>query len=115
MRHCLGVMLLLAVAAAQGQNAGSFDAAAAFGARPSVSDLSLSPDGQNVAYISAADGQGSVLFTLSLEKGARPKAVTHADGKPDRLGTCSWVANDRLVCQVYGVGRNPDFGPLTWS
>jgi len=116
MRQCLGVVLLLAATAVQGENAGSFDAAAAFGARPSVSNLSLSPDGKNVAYISAAEGQGSVLFTLSLEKGARPKPVTRADGKPDRLGTCSWVASDRLVCQVYGVSRDAGgLGPLNWS
>jgi len=107
-------MLLLAANAVEGQNAGSFDAAAAFGARPSVSGLSLSPDGQTVAYLSATSGQGSVLYTLSLEKGARPKPVTRVDGKPDRLQSCSWVADDRLICEVYGVTRSA-IGVLPWT
>jgi dienelactone hydrolase len=113
-RLSLGIALLLAAIVAQAQKADPFDAAAAFGARPGVSDLSLSPDGLRVAYLSAGPGQGSVLYTWSLEKGAVPKAVTQADGKPDRLGSCSWVANDRLVCKVYGVTET-SIGLLRWS
>ena len=56
------------------QDAKSFDAAAAFGARPSISDMSLSPDGQSVAYITPTDGQGAALYTLSLTKGASPSS-----------------------------------------
>ncbi len=110
MRHSLAITLLLAAAAVQAQNTNSFDAAAAFGARPSVSDMSLSPDGQRVAYISAASGQGSVLFIRSLEKGASARAAIRTDGKPERLNTCSWVANDRLVCEMYGVTRTRALG-----
>lgn len=114
MRLRLGIILLFAATAVQAQKAGSFDAAAAFGARPGVSGLSLSPDGRRVAYLSAGPGQSSVLYTWSLEKGALAKAATQADGKPDRLGDCSWVANDRLVCQVYGVSQTAE-GILPWS
>jgi dipeptidyl aminopeptidase/acylaminoacyl peptidase len=115
MRHSLAITLLLAATAVQAQDTSSFDAAAAFGARPSVSGMSLSPDGQRVAYITAASGQGSVLYTLSLEKGASARLVTRTDGKPERLGNCSWVANDRLVCEIYGVTRNPALGILPWT
>jgi len=82
-----------------------FDAAKAFGARESVSDLSLSPDGMSVAYIAPAAGQGSVLYVHSLAKGATrsSRPVTTASGKPERLGGCRWVSNQRLVCIVYGV------------
>ncbi len=113
-RFSLGITLLLAATAVQAEQTGAFDAAAAFGARPGVSGLSLSPDGQRVAYLSASRGQGSVLVVQGLEKGSIPKAITQADGKPDRLGSCSWVANDRLVCRVYGVTRTAD-GILPWS
>jgi hypothetical protein len=58
------------MAAAVNTHAADFDAAAAFGARPSVSDFSLSPDGRSVSYVSPSPGQGSVLFTMSLEKDA---------------------------------------------
>jgi dipeptidyl aminopeptidase/acylaminoacyl peptidase len=117
MRLNFGLALLLAATATtvQAQKAAQFDAAAAFGARPSVADLTLSPDGKRVAYIAPAAGQGAVLYTVGLEKDARPNAVTHTDGKPDRLGRCSWVANDRLVCIVYGVIKNPLMGLLPWT
>ncbi len=106
---------MLAAPLAQAQPAAPFDAAAAFGARPSVTDMSLSPDGKSVAYLAPAAGQGTLLYTLSLEKGAHPKQVVFADGKPDRLENCSWVANDRLVCFVYGVSKNPVLGVLPWT
>ncbi|HEY0801549.1 MAG TPA: S9 family peptidase [Steroidobacteraceae bacterium] len=80
-----------------------FDAAAAFGARPSVESLSLSPDGKSVAYVVPTGGQGSALNVLSLAKGASPHIIATVSGKPDRLGECHWVSNDRLVCVIYGV------------
>jgi dipeptidyl aminopeptidase/acylaminoacyl peptidase len=82
-----------------------FDAAKAFGARESVSGLSLSPDGMSVAYLTPTTGQGSALYVYSLAKGAprSSRPVITASGKPDRLGGCRWVSNQRLVCVVYGV------------
>jgi len=83
----------------------AFDAAKAFGARPSVEDVSLSPDGMSVAYVAPTTGQGSVVYVQSLAKGASlaSKPVIGANGKPERLGGCDWVSNQRLVCVVYGV------------
>ena len=52
------------------QNATPLDAATAFGARQSVSNLTLSPDGTSVAYVAPTEGQGSKAITLSLAKGA---------------------------------------------
>ena len=83
----------------------AFDAATAFGARPSVESISLSPDGMSVAVVAPSTGQGSVVYVQSLAKGASRtfKAVLSASGKPDRLAGCDWVSNQRLVCTVYGV------------
>ena len=64
---CLGSPCLKA------EGARPFDAAAAFGARPSITDMSLSPDGKNVVYVAPAAGQGSVAYTLSLQPGAKEK------------------------------------------
>jgi acetyl esterase/lipase len=102
--------LLCACAPLSAENAKPFDAATAFGARPSVSHLSLSPDGKSVAYIVPAEGQGSVLFTLSLEKGSNPKPALSVDGKPFRLQNCGWVSSDRLVCTVYALVKDPTAG-----
>jgi hypothetical protein len=58
--HGVKLFALLCVAtpiAAQGDQA--FDAATAFGARVSVANLSLSPDGQRVAYVAPHVRDGS--------------------------------------------------------
>jgi len=102
-------------APALGEDARSFDAAAAFGARPSVSGMRLSPDGKSVSYRSPIRGEGSALYTLSLAEGAKPKAALAVDGKPERLTSCSWVANDRLTCYVYGNLKDPHFGIVSMS
>ena len=85
-------------------------AATAFGARESIVGLSLSPDGSSVAYIAPGPGQASALYTNRLDAGAKSKLALFASGKPERLGDCSWVANDRLVCSVYAVINEPDIG-----
>jgi hypothetical protein len=83
----------------------AFDAAKAFGARPSVENLSLSPDGMSVAFVAPSTGQGSVVYVQSLAKGASRalKPILSASGKPERIGGCDWVSNQRLVCSIYGV------------
>ncbi len=59
-----------------------FDAANAFGARLSVADVSLSPDGKSVAYLTPTAGQGSALYTLRVDQdGAKPQRALVADGK----------------------------------
>ena len=113
MRLTLGVTLLLAAALAQAQQDARFNAAAAFGARPSVIGLSLSPDGQHVAYIAPASERGAVLYTVGLEKGSAPKMVMSVNGRPDRFAGCGWVATDRLVCDMHGVTKAGAWDRLT--
>src|ERR1700719_2319391 len=96
----------------------AFDAAKAFGARPRVEYVSLSPDGTSVAYVAPTTGQGSVVYVQSLAKGASlaSKPILGAAGKPERLGGCDWVSNQRLVCVVYGgVARNALLEPVEVS
>ena len=83
----------------------AFDAAKAFGSRPRVENVSLSPDGMSVAYVAPTTGQGSVVYVQSLAKGApfSSKPILGASGKPERLAGCDWVSNSRLVCVIYGV------------
>jgi dipeptidyl aminopeptidase/acylaminoacyl peptidase len=90
----------------------AFDAAAAFGARPDVADLSLSPDGNNVAFLVPVDHGGTAVKTLALAAGAKPKVALYSSGKPDRITACNWVSNDRLVCQIYWIGPRPDLLPF---
>ena len=97
------------------QSAKEFDAASAFGARPSVDSLTLSPNGSSVAYILPGAGQGSTLYTLDLAKGSRPKQVLSADGTTFRLLRCRWIANDRLVCFAGAYKKDPTYGMLPIS
>jgi dipeptidyl aminopeptidase/acylaminoacyl peptidase len=114
-RLSITVILLLLAPWVQAQTSGTFNAAAAFGARTTASALSLSPDGTHVAYIAPAPGQGNWVFTVGLEKGARPLPALKADGKDNRLGRCSWVANDRLVCTYHGIRKSARWGTVPWE
>ncbi|HEX4505191.1 MAG TPA: S9 family peptidase, partial [Alphaproteobacteria bacterium] len=100
---------LTLVSAAPGASADAAppDAAAACGARPDVTSLRMSPDGASVAFIAPAKGQGTALYTMSLGPGGKPKAAAGAAGKPFRIRACNWVANDRLVCELFGLVKDP--------
>lgn len=98
------ITLLVACSSVSAEPAKSFDAATAFGARPSVSAMSLSPDGKSVAYVVPANGQGSMLITRKLGEGSFKRAL-YADGKPFHLTGCGWVSAERLVCAAHGINK----------
>jgi hypothetical protein len=112
LNRSLAAMVFLCVGMSCYGQASSFDAATAFGARPGVSSLHLSPDGTSVTYIAPAKGQGTIAYTLGLAKGSVPKVALSADGKPYRLDGCHWVSNDRLVCLAFAVLWDPAIGPM---
>lgn len=93
------VSFILSTSASAQQN----DPAAAFGARESIEQISLSPDGTKIAYIAPSKGQSSQLFTIDLNGDGKTFVALSSSGKPDRLGRCSWISNTRLACNVYGV------------
>jgi dipeptidyl aminopeptidase/acylaminoacyl peptidase len=105
-RTLFGIGLLFLAPYARVEIAAAFDAAQAFGARPSVLDLSISPDGTRFAFIAPAKGQGAVLYTGRFETGIKATAAMSSDGEPLRLRGCSWVSNERLVCEVYGIVKD---------
>src|SRR5687768_10539593 len=74
---------------------------AAFGARESVQEASLSPDGRRLAFIAPTEGQGSALFTVPVDGSAPPQRALLATGNPERLRECGWVSNSRMACTVY--------------
>jgi dipeptidyl aminopeptidase/acylaminoacyl peptidase len=108
------LMALGAAASAAEQGDKQFDPAAAFGSRPSVSSISISPDGANIAYVSAAAGRGSVLFTAQLNADSKPRPALTSDGKPFELQGCEWVSNSRLVCTLFFLAKsNLELAPFT--
>jgi dipeptidyl aminopeptidase/acylaminoacyl peptidase len=74
-------------------------AAALFGARDGVIDISLSPDGKSIAIVRPMEGRGAALFVVDL--GAPElKPILTSTGDPDHLSHCSWSSNTRLICGV---------------
>jgi hypothetical protein len=102
------LMLLVALgtaASAADQGDKKFDPAVAFGARPSVSDVSISPDGASIAFIAPSASRGAVLYTMRLDADSKPRPALTSEGKPFRLQGCDWVSNTRLVCSLYWVAK----------
>ena len=103
-RHLLaGAALLLTASAAQAAS----DAATRFGARATVRDISLSPDGKHIAFVAPAAGHGAALFIVSTEDGV-PKSILKSTGSPDQLQWCRWSTDTRLVCGIYMILTGAD-------
>lgn len=99
----LAVSVLFSFIVCASASAQKNDPAAAFGARQSIEQISLSPDGTKIAYIAPSNGQASQLFTVDLNADGKTSVALTSSGKPDRLGHCGWITNTRLACNVYGV------------
>lgn len=99
------MIFFAALAAASPLAAQPFDAAKAFGARETVEQASLSPDGTKLAYLTPiAPGQGTALFVVRLDQpGAVPARIMNAMGDPERLSHCRWASNSRLICNAFAV------------
>lgn len=91
--------LLLVVGAAQAQEE---DAARAFGTLPGVSQASLSPDGQKLAFIAPGKGRANDLFVIHIGEDKAPLRILRATGDPEILLWCNWASDARLICQVGG-------------
>lgn len=101
---CLaGVALATASAAQQPQ-----DAAALFGARPHIEQIDLSPDGQSVVYLTPGPGESTMVVVQQLGA-SEAQVVLRTDGDPERVGWCSFVADDRLVCRILLMERRGNF------
>lgn len=79
----------------------SGDGAVRFGAMESVRSISLSPDGQHIAYISPDRQQGRILWVVNTEEGAEPRRMMTSDGNPSHLSDCRWATNLHLVCVIF--------------
>lgn len=74
--------------------------AAKFGSLESVLDISLSPDGSKVLYVSPIASGGRMVYLADLDTGGEPRQVTQARAKGETLEWCSFASDTRLVCEV---------------
>ena len=81
----------------------SIDAdALAFGARASVSNVSLSPDGSGVVMVGAGPGRSTVAYHVDLASGTSSPILSSL-GNPESLDWCDYATSSRLVCGFSGV------------
>lgn len=79
------------------------DAAAAFGMREAVLDISLSPSGNKLAYVAPSGASGEAVYVVDLRTGGEPQAISQLTEKGADITECDWATEQRLVCEVAGV------------
>lgn len=99
----IGAASCLASAAGAADPSIHAKAAADFGAREDAEQVSLSPDGTQIAYLAPGPKTSTFLVVRNTADDAKPHIVTLSDGKPNRLAHCRWVSNARLVCTAYAI------------
>lgn len=104
---------LVSSAALSAQQHSLAEDAAAFGARPAASSVSLSPDGMNVLYLTPGPGPKTFGVISNLSTG-KSNVVVSTDGKPENLSWCNYSAPDRVVCSVYAIVNTMGW-PVTMS
>lgn len=78
------------------------DLATRFGALESVLDVSLSPDGSQLAFIDQGANRKRHLYVVGTADAAEPRLILSSDGTSgDNLNWCGWVTNSRLACQTF--------------
>lgn len=78
------------------------DSVGLFGSVGSVDDISLSPDGTRIAFISPSSSGGNDLFVVGTTEGAAPQRIMRASGDPEFFSWCGWESVQRLLCQITG-------------
>ena len=120
----LGAALLLFAAAGASQRfaapasaltANAEDLAARFGARTTLLDISLSPSGNKVAYISSDNASTEILYVVDLAGTAEPVPVTRSSDANSDLDNCSWASDDWLVCETSGYSQVEGGIPVGFS
>jgi dipeptidyl aminopeptidase/acylaminoacyl peptidase len=71
-----------------------------FGALETVRQISLSPAGSHVAFITPRAGGGQTLYLADVVKGGLPKAVVNSTNPNEELRWCAWATDIRIICQV---------------
>lgn len=90
--------LALAAVAAGAQTADPL--AAKFGARESVRDIGISPQGAQAVLVAPRPDGGENAVVVSLANGAAVP-VLGANGTTERITWCTFVIETQVVCQLY--------------
>jgi len=95
-------LVLAMLSAAPVASAREMDLAERFGAVESVLDISLSPDGKQVAFVEQAANRMRGIYVVDTVEGSQPRRILASDGGDGGdIGWCGWVTSTRLACQAY--------------
>ncbi len=73
-----------------------------FGTLDGITQVSLSPDGQQIAFLAPNKGEANDLFVVDIDGEATPRRILRASGDPEILQWCRWATDARLICQIGG-------------
>jgi len=73
-----------------------------FGAMPAIQDISLSPDGSKIGFLSPGPGKATDLYTIDLTKGGAPLRVTSSSGEREHLRWCGGFPMNGLPAKLRG-------------
>jgi len=68
-----------------------------------VLDISISPSGNKVAYITTDNATTEVLYVVELDSDAPPVALTRLGEANSEMTHCDWATEVWLVCEVVGI------------
>ena len=74
-----------------------------FGVRETILDISLSPSGNQIAYIAPAGPSTEAVFVIDLIKGGEPVPISQFTEEEAKLTNCDWANEQRLVCELTGI------------
>lgn len=72
-----------------------------FARMPQIRDVTISPDGRYVAFISAAD-DASVIMAFDRQSNGEFQRLTASEPDKFDVTRCEWANNSRLLCTVSG-------------
>src|SRR3546814_15522451 len=104
MRRYLSAVIGVSIAAIPVQ-AAETDLERRFGAQEGVTQVSLSPAGQLIAFVAPNKGLANALYVARIGAGAAPHRILRASGDPDPLRRCCCAPDARLLGQVAGRGQ----------
>lgn len=110
----IAAVAALGVAIWGGSAFGQSAEATRFGARPSIYDIGLSPDGTKVVVVAPFQGRGTLAYVAPIGGGAPVRILTSTRGN-ERVSSCDWVSNDRLVCRAYIIENSGEYGLLSFT
>jgi len=96
--------LIIVMAAIISAAASADPLAEAFGSRPGLWGLRLSPDGTKISFLQAHPSDLAIA-TVFDTKAEKSNVVLASDKGRFDLRGCEWANNERLLCSYYGIAK----------